>query len=61
MHRLALESTQEFVDWASELHGKAGNMSIVAWVIFGLIPGFLAGALAEHYRQTARAKTGYSN
>ncbi len=29
-------------------------MSIVAWIIFGLIPGFLAGALAAHNRQTAR-------
>jgi hypothetical protein len=39
---------------------KAGDMSIVTWVIFGLIPDFLAGALAEHYRQTARAKASYS-
>jgi hypothetical protein len=35
-------------------------MSIVAWIIFGLIPGFLAGALAAHNRQTARVGAGYS-
>ena len=29
-------------------------MSIIAWITFGLIPGFLGGALAAHYRQTAR-------
>lgn len=35
-------------------------MSTVAWIILGLIPGFLAGALAEHYRQAVRVKTDYS-
>lgn len=33
-------------------------MSIVAWILIGLIPGFLAGALAAHYRQTARVGFG---
>ncbi len=31
-------------------------MSVVEWIILGLIPGFLAGALAAHNRRTARAK-----
>lgn len=35
-------------------------MSIVEWIIFGLIPGFLAGALAAHYRQSVRVRSGYS-
>ena len=33
-------------------------MSIVAWILVGLIPGFLAGALAAHNRQTARVGFG---
>jgi hypothetical protein len=36
-------------------------MSIVAWIIVGLIPGFLAGALAAHNRQTARARSDNPN
>jgi hypothetical protein len=32
-------------------------MSIVAWIIVGLIPGFLAGALAAHNRQTVRVRS----
>ncbi len=32
-------------------------MSTLAWIIFALIPGFLGGALAEHYRQTARVRS----
>ena len=35
-------------------------MSIVEWIIIGLIPGFLAGALAAHNRQTVRAGSGNS-
>ncbi len=33
-------------------------MSIVTWIVFGLIPGFLAGALAAHYRQSVRVRSG---
>jgi hypothetical protein len=42
----------------SNAYRKGKGMSIVAWIIVGLIPGFLAGALAAHKRQTARAETG---
>lgn len=42
----------------SNAYGKGNSMSIAAWIIVGLIPGFLAGALAAHRRQTARVETG---
>jgi hypothetical protein len=42
------------------LSKRIQSMSIIAWIIFGLIPGFVAGALAEHYRKPARVKAGYS-
>ena len=42
----------------SSAYRKGKSMSIVAWIIVGLIPGFLAGALAAHRRQTARVETG---
>lgn len=29
-------------------------MSIIAWITLGLLPGFLAGALADHFRETVR-------
>lgn len=31
-------------------------MTIIAWITLGLIPGFLAGALAAHTRQTVRLR-----
>lgn len=35
-------------------------MSSVAWIIFGLIPGFLTVALAAHKRETVRVESGNS-
>jgi hypothetical protein len=35
-------------------------MIIVTWIIIGLIPGFMAGALAAHNRQTVRVRSGNS-
>ena len=32
-------------------------MSVVVWILLGMIPGFLAGALAAHNRKTARARS----
>ena len=36
-------------------------MSIIAWITLGLLPGFLAGALAAHFRETVRVSCSYSD
>lgn len=35
-------------------------MLALAWIVFGLIPGFLAGALAAHNRQAVPVKSSRS-